>query len=152
MKDYIRWVVPTLLNAIFWPSHEISHLTGHHTTIDCVYFLMSGYLLQLIQFSREYTPDFRQVSRKKQSQVLKSGNPGQGHEMSPKVPFLRTYCSVPVMQCSTIHCFIAILKWHEIPRKINKTIDHYPLSHPNRLITTAHCIPSVTCILFYKKH
>lgn len=54
-----RLQVPTLLNAIFWPSHEISHLTGHHTTIDCINFLMSGYLLQLVQCSREYTPDFR---------------------------------------------------------------------------------------------
>lgn len=103
-----------LLDAVFQPLHKIGQLTSHHLNIDCSHFISLSNGLLLWEFTQDYT-----YFHKKKSQVLKSGNFG-GHGMSPKckISFPENICVYANMRCSTVHCFIRLLKWHKIPRKI----------------------------------
>ena len=105
MKDNVRQVVSTFLNAVFKPSLKIGIYPFHHLTINCCHFLPDC-LLQIGQGARFVSIDmWFEVSpqKKKSHKWSNQGTLGAtGCRWNVKWPFLET-CDEPrpltIVQC-----------------------------------------------------
>jgi len=108
MKDNVRQVVSTFLNAVFKPSLKIGVYAFHHLTISCCHFLPDC-LLQIGQGARFVSIDmWFEVSPQKKSHKWSNQETlgAMGCLRNVKWPFLET-CDEPrpltIVQCVGWH-------------------------------------------------